>query len=525
MNGNGHGAEQTTVEGSVAAAAATAAAPVLEGGAGRGARWLENLPLGRLLGGTTLRSRVLRSSAWTLVGHALGHGMSLVSNLVLAALLFPEAFGVMALVRLVLRGLKMFSDVGIGPSIIQHQRGEDPAFLNTAWTIQVIRGVLLFVATCVLAWPASLYFQRSELIYLLPAAGVTSVISGFYSPALFTANRRLAMGRLTVMGVTTMFVGVVVSIVMAWATRSVWALLAGWYASSLLTLVLSHTWLPQERVRLKWERKAAGQLYRFGRWIFVSTMITFFARELDGLLLGKLLPENLFGVYAISMSVVLVPSAVCGHLAEGVLYPVLSEFARRDPALLSVKLKEAREVILPLAMFVVLGVVFASPVLFGHIYDDRYADAGWIGQMLGIPAWVTMLALSSDRAILALGETKWLALANFFKLLATAAAGYAGFVIGGLPGFILGMGVGTAVAHGVILVGLWRRGITLVWQDLRFTAAAAAAGLVGVFVPRLAAGGATVEPEVLPQIVVACLVLAPIGVWVLLSVKKRVVGS
>jgi len=74
-------------------------------------------------------------------------------------------------------------------------------------------------------------------------------------------------------------------------------------------------------------------------------------------------------------------------------------------------------------------------------------------------------------------------------------------------------------------VGLWRRGITLVWQDLRFTAAAAAAGLVGVFVPRLAAGGATVEPEVLPQIVVACLVLAPIGVWVLLSVKKRVVGS
>src|SRR5690606_17029308 len=145
---DGQAAEQAAAEGGGVAAPAAAAA-VMDAGAARGARWLEALPMGRLLGGSTLRSRVVRSSAWTLAGHALGHGMSLVSNLALAALLFPEAFGVMALVRLVLRGLKMFSDVGIGPSIIQHRRGEDPAFLNTAWTIQIVRGVLLFLATCV----------------------------------------------------------------------------------------------------------------------------------------------------------------------------------------------------------------------------------------------------------------------------------------------------------------------------------------------------------------------------------------
>lgn len=65
------------------------------------------------------------------------------SNLILTRLLFPEAFGLMALVQTFMTGLAMFSDIGIGPSIIQNRRGEDPDFLNTAWTIQIGRGVML----------------------------------------------------------------------------------------------------------------------------------------------------------------------------------------------------------------------------------------------------------------------------------------------------------------------------------------------------------------------------------------------
>ena len=71
----------------------------------------------------------------------------LASNLILTRLLFPEAFGLMALGSVVLVGLQMFSDAGIGPSIAQSPRGDDPEFLDTAWTAQVLRGVILWLGT------------------------------------------------------------------------------------------------------------------------------------------------------------------------------------------------------------------------------------------------------------------------------------------------------------------------------------------------------------------------------------------
>src|SRR5204863_421086 len=80
---------------------------------------------------------------WSATEYLAGFILRLGSNLILARLLVPEMFGLMALVNTFMMGLQMFSDVGIGPSIIQNRRGDDPAFLNTAWTIQVMRGMAL----------------------------------------------------------------------------------------------------------------------------------------------------------------------------------------------------------------------------------------------------------------------------------------------------------------------------------------------------------------------------------------------
>ena len=91
--------------------------------------------------GRSLRSLALRGSAWTLVGYGGALTLRLASSLVLTRLLFPEAFGVAALVGIFMQGLQMFSDIGVGPNIIRSPRGDDPDFLNTAWTLQVGRGL------------------------------------------------------------------------------------------------------------------------------------------------------------------------------------------------------------------------------------------------------------------------------------------------------------------------------------------------------------------------------------------------
>src|SRR5215470_13141142 len=99
----------------------------------------------------SLRKRILSAGTWSLAGYGLSQAIRFGTNLLMTRLLVPDMFGVMAIATVVMVGLAMFSDLGLRQSIVQSRRGDDPAFLNTAWSVQIIRGVLLWVATVLVA--------------------------------------------------------------------------------------------------------------------------------------------------------------------------------------------------------------------------------------------------------------------------------------------------------------------------------------------------------------------------------------
>ena len=99
----------------------------------------------------TLRQRVIRAGSWAVTGFVTTQAIRLGGNLILTRLLFPEAFGLMAIVYVFMAGLALFSDLGINPSIIQNRQGGDPDFLNTAWVVQILRGVLIWVTGLLIA--------------------------------------------------------------------------------------------------------------------------------------------------------------------------------------------------------------------------------------------------------------------------------------------------------------------------------------------------------------------------------------
>src|ERR1700722_3775887 len=87
-----------------------------------------------------LESRALNATVWTIVQYGAAQGLRLVNSVILTRLLFPEAIGQMTLVTTLIVGITLLSDIGLAPSVIQSQRGDEPDFLNTAWTLQAIRG-------------------------------------------------------------------------------------------------------------------------------------------------------------------------------------------------------------------------------------------------------------------------------------------------------------------------------------------------------------------------------------------------
>lgn len=424
----------------------------------------------------SLRSLAIRGAAWTVVGYGASQVLRLGSNLILTRLLFPEAFGLMALVSVVLTGLQMFSDVGIGPSIIQNKRGEDPRFLNTAWTIQVFRGFALWIACSILAWPVALFYAEPQLLDLLPVAGLTAVIAGFNSPALALANRKLALGRLTLLELGTQIITLVVMVVWAWVWPSVWALLAGTLLGSVLKMAGTHVWLGGGRVRLHFESEVFRELVGFGKWLTMSSALSFIVSGGDRLIYGKAFGLEFVGIYAVALAMSLIPEHIISTLGSRVLFPALSK--AKNSADGNERFKRAfhrARLTLGLVGVPLCGAIAASGrEIVALLYDPRYQAAGWILELLVLRVALACVTVPGTNALLALGQSSYIFRIAFARsawfAVAVAPAAFLVNEVAGISAFVCGGLVSTMI----IQFGLWRRGLA----SLRVELTLAGAGVV-----------------------------------------------
>jgi O-antigen/teichoic acid export membrane protein len=421
-----------------------------------------------------------------MAGYVASQALRLVSNIILTRLLFPEVFGLASLVFVFTTGLHMFSDVGTGPAIVQSSRGDDPTFLNTAWTIAFLRGLLVFGATCAIAHPVAAFYGQPTLTWVLPAAGLNSVLGGLESTKLQTALRHLRIGRRTLLELTSQVVGSTSTILLAFAYRSlrpgdhlgaIWAIIGGTLAGALTTTVVSHVAFPGVRNRFRLERDAARHLFTFGRWVFASTLLSFLAGQADRLMLGKLLSLQVLGVYGIASNLAGLASMAVDKLGGTVLFPAYSRMAERGG--LRRAYQRARLPLLLGGGAIVTGFLSCGPQLVRVIYDGRYAHAGWMLQYLAVGAWLEVLERSNRAALLAQGRVSWMATADLARLASFVALLPLGMKIAGLPGAIVGLVLADVVKYLILTVGVARSGLRGIGQDLLVSAGIAAVSTAG----------------------------------------------
>jgi len=434
------------------------------------------------LRGDGLKARALKGSAWTIAGFGSSQVLRLGSNLVLTRLLFPEAFGLMALVSVFMQGLAMFSDVGIGPSIIQNKRGEEPAFLNTAWTIQIVRGFILWAGAWALAWPVASFYGDPLLMQMLPVVGLTAAIQGFQSTAVFTSNRRLDLSRLTMLQLVGQAVSIAVMVTWAAIEPTVWALVAGGIASSIVQVGLGHVVLESHRHRIGWDRQASRSLFGFGKWIFLSTVFVFMGNRADRLFFGSLMGMGVLGMVAVAGTITFVLQAVVDQLGQRVLFPAMAQRQDLRPDAMVSLFSRARCGLL-IASGIVLGtLVGAMPAVINILYDDRYAAAGSFGMLFAIGVWPKILSQSLGPALRSRGKPQYSAAANLATAMWIMAAVPAGFAVFGALGAVAASAFGTSVYYAVISFGLIRERLALALQDGLCTAAFVLAAVMSIMI-------------------------------------------
>ncbi len=373
--------------------------------------------------------------------------LRLASNLILTRLMFPEAFGLMALIQTFMVGLQMFSDIGIGPSIIQNRRGEDPDFLNTAWTIQIIRGTILWLLSCALAWPLARFYDEPQIFWLMPVVGLSALITGFRSTKNAVANRNMQLGLQTAIALASQAAGLVVMIVLAWMTSSVWSLVIGGLVSGFLSVWAERRFLPGMTNAFRWERGAARDLIGFGKFIFISSLAGFFVNQGEKIVLGKLVSLADLGIYNIGFFMASFPAMLGSMIAGRILFPLYREIRPSESLPNRRKIRRARN-LLTGSMIALFGTLAISGnFLIGFLYDPRYAAAGPMLIIMAIMQIPAALTMGNAQLLLAEGDSR-----RFSHLTLIQAGLNFILLFGGF--WLIGM-AGVLLIRGLSIIGIY----------------------------------------------------------------------
>jgi O-antigen/teichoic acid export membrane protein len=417
----------------------------------------------------SLKKLTAHGSLWTIGGYGLGQALRLGSNLVLTRMLFPEAFGLMALANVFLQGLMMFSDIGLGPAIIRHHPRDDQKFLNTAWTIQIIRGLVLWLLACALAVPIARFYGEPQLAMYVPVAALTVVISGFNSTKFFTAYRDMQYATLCWIDLASQSVAIAVMVAFVFVWPSVWGLVVGGLTIAAMKFILGQIFLVGPTNKLGWDRSAAIEVFHFGRWIFLSTLLTFLALQSDRLMLGRLVSMEMLGVYSIAVTIMTVIFGLFDQLATKVLMPAMVHVSRTGIERFANVALRSRRLVLGAAALAVAEMMLVAPLFVRLAYDPRYREAGWIAQLLGVGLWFMLVQSTSQASLLATDRSRALALSNAANFIVTIIAAPGGFWLWGIAGFIGGWTLGNFAAALILDAELERHGVNVWPEDLKLS--------------------------------------------------------
>jgi len=387
----------------------------------------------------TLRQRVLKSGSWVLVGYGVNQMLRLGGNLILTRLLFPEAFGLMGIYAAIVYGVHMLTDVGIGTSIVQKERGNDQEFLNTAWTVQILRGVVVWGVLCALAFPVANLYGQPVLAAMLPIVGVCAIIGGFNSTKFYSVQRNLDAKRITLIEIGVNALGLIFTAYLAWLMHSVWALVWGNVIGACVSLIASHYLLYGTNNKFAWDLDAVKHLKGMGRWIMLGSSLTFLSVEGARLMIGAMLDMQQVALYTLASTLNLMFSKAMEQVTGRVFFPTYSEVHRTTPEKLKEILFKARlTIILPSWGLAVLFIFFGTQIM-GVLYDARYSGSGPMLEFLAAGSLVGCLWMSYSGALLAMGKAATNTFLTAILVALQISAIFVGFHLGGVTGIVMGV--------------------------------------------------------------------------------------
>lgn len=307
-----------------------------------------------------LAARTVKSGAWVGAMNVSDRFLQIVLLVVLASLLGPQAFGIMGIALVTENALKRFSRLGFDEALIHDADENVDDYLDTAWTMQILRGLVLATILFLAAPFIAGVFDEPAATDVLRVIAVSPLLVGLRNPGIVYFRKNLEFHKQFVYRLSGSILNFVVALGIAFlVTQSVWALVAG-YVLADLTRTAASFLLHGYRPWPAFDLGLARELFGYGKWITGSGAVLFLINEGDDALVGVLLSSTALGLYQVGYRLGKAPSRELTQIVSSVLFPAYSQLQEDLDTLRRVFFRTVRVTTL-LSFPVGVGIVVVAP--------------------------------------------------------------------------------------------------------------------------------------------------------------------
>ncbi|UCD97595.1 MAG: MOP flippase family protein [Chloroflexota bacterium] len=369
-----------------------------------------------------LRKKAAKGVVWSIIQKWGRAGISTISFIVLARILPPEAFGLVALATVFTAFVEIFLDNGFTAAIVQREDLE-PEHLDTAFWTSVLMGVILTVVGILLSGFVASLFKEPDLEPILEWLSVSFVIIALSSTQVAILQRELAFKSLAARSLAATAVGGIVGVGMALAGFGVWSLVGQTLANAVAAAIVlwrASNWRPGFR----YSGKHFKELFSFGISIIGNKILVFFNRRTDDFLIGYYLGPTMLGYYTIGYRLLLVLIRVATNIINTVAFPTFSRLQDQPEKMRRAFYKVTQYTSL-IAMPVFLGMAVLAPELVFTFFGEKWAPSIPVMQILAFIGILQSILLFNGDVMKASGKPNW----DFGIMLLTTACSVIGFSI------------------------------------------------------------------------------------------------
>lgn len=391
----------------------------------------------------SLSHRAVRAAVWTFALRAMGQVFYFTRLVVLARVLSPDDIGLMGFALLALTTLESFTQTGFFQAMVQ-KRGDVKEYLDTAWTINGLRGLVLCVLLVLSAPYVGMFFNTPAAVPIVRVIAISFLIGGWSSMGLMYFSKEMELNKRFYYELGGKLADFIVAIVAVLILRNVWALVFGLLAGEITRLVLSYCLHPY-RPRFRFEWAKIRELSGFGKWIMASSFLFFILTNGDSIVVGRLLAASALGFYQMAYRIANAPTTEITYVIAQVAFPAYSKL--QDNLL---KLREAYLKVLQLTAFISIPLAMAIFVLAPEIVQiflgQKWMPMVPVMQVLAVTGLIQSVSGTASAVINGVGKPRLNTIWQVVRLVVSGALIYPLAIRWGILGVSLAVGFGILVS-------------------------------------------------------------------------------